>query len=61
MNMEYVDPQTRTDVQEIKERISYLHKVARETEWRSTAYRAKVEIIELKARLKELKEELKNA
>lgn len=53
--MSYVDPNTRTDVQEIKERISYLHKVARKTEWRSEAYRAKVEIIDLKARLRELK------
>ena len=53
--MDYVFPKDRTDVQEIKERISHLHKVARTTEWRSEAYRAKVEIIELKARLKELK------
>jgi hypothetical protein len=53
----YVDPNTRTDTQEIKERISHLHKIARLTEWRSEAYRAKVEIIDLKARLKQLKAE----
>ncbi len=53
--MSYVDPDTRTDVKEIKERISHLHKVARLTDWRSEAYRAKVEIIDLKARLTELK------
>jgi len=52
--MSYVDPDTRTDPQEIKERISYLHKLARRTEWRSEAYRAKCEIIDLKARQKEL-------
>lgn len=52
--MSYVDPNTRTNVKEIKERISELHKVARLTEWRSEAYRAKVEIIDLKARLKQL-------
>lgn len=53
--MSYVDPNTLNTEQEIKERISYLHKVARKTEWRSTAYRAKVEIIELKAKLKEVR------
>ena len=53
--MNYVDPYTRTDVKEIKERISHLYKVARLTEWRSEAYRAKVEIMDLKARLTELK------
>jgi hypothetical protein len=52
--MSYIEPKKRTDPAEIRARISELHKIARETEWRSTAYRAKVEIIELKDRLKQL-------
>jgi len=51
----YVDPDTRTDPQEIKARIAELRKLIRRTEWRSEAYRSKVEIIDLKARLKELR------
>ena len=59
--MNFKPAEEYTDLNEVRERLSYLHKLARETEWRSTAYRAKVEIIELKARRKELREELKNA
>lgn len=59
--MNFKPAEEYTDLNEVRERLSYLHKLARETEWRSTAYRAKVEIVELKARRKELREELKNA
>jgi hypothetical protein len=41
---------------EIKARIADLRKLIRRTEWRSEAYRSKVEIIDLKAQLKKLKE-----
>ena len=53
--MSYVDPSTMNDPQAIKARIADLRKLIRRTEWRSEAYRSKVEIIDLKARLKELK------
>ncbi len=48
-----------TDLDEVRTRLSYLHKVKRQTEWRSTAYRAMVEIEELKARRKELRKQAK--
>jgi hypothetical protein len=57
--MEYIRPEDYTDLNEVRKRLTYLHKLARETEWRSTAYRAKVEIIELKARRKELRKQAK--
>jgi len=53
--MSYVDPDTRTDPQEIRDRIAFLRKLVRQTEWRSEAYRSNVEILDLKARLKRLK------
>ena len=57
--MNFKPAEEYTDLNEVRERLSYLHKLARETEWRSTAYRAKVEIIELKARRKELRKQAK--
>ena len=52
--MSNIDPQTMTDQQAIRKRIAAFRKLARETQWRSEAYRAKVTIIDLKTRLKEL-------
>ena len=38
---------TQTELEQVRERLAYLHKLARDTEWRSEAYRAKIEIEEL--------------
>ena len=50
----------KTELDQVRERLAELHKLARETEWRSEAYRAKVEIEELKQRRTQLRKELKN-
>jgi len=51
----------KAELDQVRERLAYLHKLARDTEWRSEAYRAKVEIVELKERRTQLRKELKNA
>jgi len=53
--MSYVDPSTMTDLQEVRDRIAYLRKLIRRTEWRSEAYRSKVEIEMLQERRKILR------
>lgn len=50
----------RTELDQVRARIAELRKLARDTEWRSEAYRAKVEIEELKQRRTQLRKELKN-
>jgi len=54
--MSYVDPKTMTDPHAIKARIAELRKLIRRTEWRSEAYRSKVQIEQLQEQLKKLKE-----
>jgi hypothetical protein len=49
----------QTELEQVRERLAYLHKLARDTEWRSEAYRAKVEILELKQRRTQLRKEVK--
>jgi len=49
----------QTELDQVRARLAELHKIARETEWRSTAYRAKVEILELKQRRTQLRKEVK--
>ena len=47
--------EVETEAQKIKAQIASLRKLIRYTEWRSEAYRAKVQIEELQAQLKTLK------
>ena len=44
-----------TELEQVVARIAELRKLIRRTEWRSEAYRAKVEIIDLQARRKVLR------
>ena len=46
-----------TELDKVRERIAHLRKVVRETEWRSTAYRANVEIEDLKQQRKILRKQ----
>ena len=47
----------KTELDQVRERLAYLHKLARDTEWRSEAYRAKVEIEDLKQQRKILRKQ----
>jgi hypothetical protein len=44
-----------TELEQVVARIAELRKLIRRTEWRSEAYRAKLEIIDLQARRKVLR------
>ena len=43
----------------VRAELARLHKLKRETQWRSTAYRCMVEIDQLKRRRRELRRQLK--
>lgn len=55
----YEQARDTTDLQALRERISHLYVLKRETEWRGEAYRCMVEIEDLKKRQKKLREHAK--
>jgi len=50
---------TAQELNEVRAELTRLHTLKRNTEWRSTAYRAQVDIDALKIRRKELRAALK--
>lgn len=47
------------ELDHVRSELTRLHKVKRETEWRSVAYRAGVDIIDLKRRRTELRRKIR--